>query len=104
MLMGSPIFPSDHRAFGNDAGSCSFLTVTQVMQMAYDAIKEESWRLKIALKAAEEPRLINESNVVQASVMIVALTGICTVLFIREIQLENGSPSTENVYGQLDPE
>lgn len=90
--MGKPSLPKDHRAWGNEVGSRSRFQTIQVMQMAYEAISADSWSDKIALKAAFEPRLMSESKMVMTSVMQVALTGMCTLLSMREIQVEQGSP------------
>lgn len=92
MLIGKANLPSDQRAVGSDCGSRSLLTITQLMQIAYDAISEDSCNDRIALNAAFEPRLISESATVHTSVRIVALTGTCTVLFILPIHLAPGSP------------
>ena len=62
------------------------------MQIAYDAISDESCRLRMALKAALEPKLINDSKIVHARVSSVALTGMCTLLFILDVHDEKGKP------------
>ena len=51
MLIGSPSFPSDHLALGIEAGSRIFLTTIQVMQIAYEAINDDSCKLRITVPA-----------------------------------------------------
>lgn len=92
MLIGSPSLPNDHLALGIDAGSRILRITMHEMQMAYEAIREDSCKLNIALKAALEPRLIKDSRTVHTNVNSVALTGTCTLGFIFEIQPENGKP------------
>lgn len=92
MLMGRPSLPSDHLALGIDAGFRIFRTTMHVMQMAYEAIREDNCKLRIALNAALEPRLIIDSRTVQTSVSKVALTGTCTLMSILEIHREKGKP------------
>ena len=74
-LISGPRRPRLHRAVGNSSGCFNRRYSTQAIEVTYVIMREESWRVTMALKAVVEPMLISESSTVIPEVTATALAG-----------------------------